>query len=374
MTEAAPRAVLGAYYFEGWSEDNDFHLSSSLRNDYPEREPIWGWLNDSLRHMELQIDLAADNGISYFAFCWYWDDANGPINEPAIMNNRINSGVARFLEAENNNRMQFCFLVANHAGFEITGTENWKSAADFWMPYFQHPQYLKTEGKPLLIIFDRNEADSAGFDYMQQAAVEAGLPGVAAAVNWSGDENLFGYVTQYNSCNGWGQGQIEKSYAELTECTEATWTGHGSQAYIPIIMAGWDNRPWPFEPDSWYYTARTPEQLGAHVENAITWMDENPDLVTPEHIAIIYAWNEYGEGGYLVPNGEDPDGEYLKAIKEVVDPITPVSPPPPAVQADNSQVFYNLGGRLVNRPQQNGVYFLRTIRDGETTVRRVVVR
>jgi len=23
---AAPRAMLGAYYFEGWSEDNDFHL------------------------------------------------------------------------------------------------------------------------------------------------------------------------------------------------------------------------------------------------------------------------------------------------------------------------------------------------------------
>jgi hypothetical protein len=208
---------------------------------------------------------------------------------------------------------------------------------------------------------------------MQQAAVEAGLPGVAAAVNWNGDENLFGYVTQYNACNGWGQGQVEKSYAELTECTEATWTGHGSQAYIPIIMAGWDNRPWPFEPDSWYYTGRTPEQLGAHVENAITWMDENTDLVTPEHIAIIYAWNEYGEGGYLVPNGEDPDGEYLKAIKEVVDPITPVSPPAPTVRADNSQVFYNLGGRLVNRPQQNGVYFLRTVRDRETTVRRVVV-
>lgn len=32
---------------------------------------------------------------------------------------------------------------------------------------------------------------------------------------------------------------------------------------------------------------------------------------------MIYAWNELGEGGYIVPCKEDPDGLYLKEIIKV---------------------------------------------------------
>jgi hypothetical protein len=32
--------------------------------------------------MEQQIDLTADNGISFFSFCWYWADNKGPTNLP----------------------------------------------------------------------------------------------------------------------------------------------------------------------------------------------------------------------------------------------------------------------------------------------------
>lgn len=27
---------------------------------------------------------------------------------------------------------------------------------------------------------------------------------------------------------------------------------------------------------------------------------------------LIYAWNEYGEGGYIAPTVGDPKGKYLK--------------------------------------------------------------
>lgn len=33
---------------------------------------------------------------------------------------------------------------------------------------------------------------------------------------------------------------------------------------------------------------------------------------------LIYAWNEYGEGGYIAPTVGDPKGKYLKMIKEVI--------------------------------------------------------
>jgi hypothetical protein len=47
-------------------------------------------------------------------------------------------------------------------------------------------------------------------------------------------------------------------------------------------------------------------------------MERNPDQTTAERMVLIYAWNEFGEGGYLAPTRGDPEGGFLKAIKAVV--------------------------------------------------------
>ena len=48
-------------------------------------------------------------------------------------------------------------------------------------------------------------------------------------------------------------------------------------------------------------------------------MDQHPDQTTAERIVLLYAWNEFGEGGYLAPTKGDPEGAYLKAVKQVVE-------------------------------------------------------
>ena len=80
---ATPRAMIGAYYFDGWAgrhrladteawaKDAPTHLTKRMLDEFPEREPIWGWRDDRPEVMEQQIDLAADHGIAFFAFCWY---------------------------------------------------------------------------------------------------------------------------------------------------------------------------------------------------------------------------------------------------------------------------------------------------------------
>jgi hypothetical protein len=45
----------------------------------------------------------------------------------------------------------------------------------------------------------------------------------------------------------------------------------------------------------------------------------HPDQTTAERIVLLYAWNEFGEGGYLAPTKGDPEGAYLKAVKQVVE-------------------------------------------------------
>jgi hypothetical protein len=47
-------------------------------------------------------------------------------------------------------------------------------------------------------------------------------------------------------------------------------------------------------------------------------MDANPAAVTKDRLAVIYAWNEIGEGSWRVPCKDDPGGAYLQAIRRVV--------------------------------------------------------
>jgi hypothetical protein len=54
------------------------------------------------------------------------------------------------------------------------------------------------------------------------------------------------------------------------------------------------------------------------LKDAIAWMDDHPGQTTAERILLVYAWNEFGEGGYIAPTDGDPEGSYLKALKSVL--------------------------------------------------------
>ena len=66
---------IGAYYFDGWNP-KDSHVTERLRTEFANREPIWGWQDDTREIMEQQIDFAANAGLSFWSFCWYWPEKN----------------------------------------------------------------------------------------------------------------------------------------------------------------------------------------------------------------------------------------------------------------------------------------------------------
>lgn len=336
QTSKKSKPMFGAYFFDGWAGRNKeaddpsqtwaknapSHMTKRLLEEFPQREPVWGWRDDSMKIMEREIDLAADNGLGFFAFCWYWHDDGGPINKQAINEDSKHTSMELYLKAKNNKRLKFCLLVANHGGHEIKGTEAWKQAADFWMPYLKHPQAVTVGGKPLIIIFNYKGGDKEGFAYLQEAARKAGLPGVAIAGCGGGTPEMgFTHRTQYNVIPDFGAGSKEHKYAELVAANQAAWKGSREQPCIPIVTAGWDKRAWEKKenPENGaYYPDRTPEQFESFLRDAVKWMDEHPDQTTAEHLALIYAWNEFGEGGYIAPTKGDPNGKYLKAIRKVV--------------------------------------------------------
>jgi hypothetical protein len=337
------RPAIGAYYFDGWAGRNRHagetnepwaqnaptHLCRRLLDEFPDREPIWGWRDDNPAIMERQIDLAADHGLAFFAFCWYWRDDKKAINRQAIKDTPYHTSMELYLKAKNLQRLKFCLLVANHQGSEIVGADNWRQAAEFWLPYLKHPQHLTVDGKPLLIIFNPAGADKNCLAAVQEVARKAGLPGIAIAGCGGGAlEAGYTHRTSYNVRSAYapGSGPAQRKYSELVAANRAVWKGSRQQPFLPIITSGWDRRPWEGptglgSDPSCYYPDRTPEQFADFLRDTLKWMDAHPDQATAERIALIYAWNEFGEGGYLAPTKGDPDGKYLRAIRSVLMPV-----------------------------------------------------
>lgn len=338
QAQPAERLQIGAYYFDGWSGKSKHagkasepwaanaptHLTRRFVEEFPGREPVWGWRNDAQEIMEKQIDLAADNGIDFFLFCWYWRDNKGPINPAAIENLPHHTSLDLYLKARNKHRIKFALLVANHAGSEIVGSDNWGAATEYWMRYFKDPQHVTVEGKPLVVLFGSNGIDEQGLHAMQSMAKQHNLDGLSIAGCGSPTAKGFNYRTHYNIIPGYAAGPEEHPYSELVEAHKKNWSGSAELPYIPEITVGWDKRPWE-GPDGlgqkvgWYYTGRTPAQFKAFLQEAVDWMDQNPTQTPRERLMLLYAWNELGEGGYLVPTRDDPQADYLRMVKEVAE-------------------------------------------------------
>ncbi|MDR2626799.1 MAG: glycoside hydrolase family 99-like domain-containing protein [Dysgonamonadaceae bacterium] len=278
--------------------------------------------------MERQIDLAADNGVDFFLFCWYWRDNKGPINIEAIENDHHHKSMELYLTAKNKKRLKYSLLIANHSGSEILGNENWESAVKYWSKFFRDPQYIKVDGKPLLVIFGTgdNAINDEQIAKMQEAARKEGFKdGLAiAGCGESAKRKAFTFSTHYNLTSGYADGSEEHKFQELIDRAKPRWTGTEEQPYIPVLNSGWDKRPWEGpdglnQKEGWYYPDSSPELFKSFLKDAIRWMDENPKKTTKARLVLIYAWNELGEGGYLVPTKGDPDAKKLKVIKEVVE-------------------------------------------------------
>lgn len=333
---------VGAYYFDGWAGKNKqadntnepwaknapSHLTKRFVRDFSERQPVWGWRDDTQEIMERQIDLAADNGLDFFLFCWYWRDNKGPININALEEDHHHTSMELYLKAKNKNRLKYSLLIANHAGSEILGNENWESAVRYWVRFFKDPQYIKVDGKPLIVIF--GTGDDAITDeqiaIMQKTAKKEGFKdGLSiAGCGEPAKKKAFNYSTHYNLTSGYADGHEEHKFQELIDKAKPKWRGSEAQPYIPVLNSGWDKRPWEgpeglSQKEGWYFPDSSPQLFKSFLKDAVKWMDDNPTRTTKERLILIYAWNELGEGGYLVPTKGDPSAAKLKMIKEVVD-------------------------------------------------------
>ncbi len=335
---------IGAYYFDGWT-GKTFHITERLKTEFANREPVWGWKDDTVEIMEQQIDLAAKGGLSFWSFCWYWSEAGGHDTDPH------NAALGLYLQAKNRSQLQFCLLVANHKGYRI-GPKDWPELTKRWIAFFKEPTHLTVDGKPLIIIFSPKEllaaygtpeAVKAALDQLRADAKAAGLPGVSiAACALPGP--LYGWdpIAPYIACgydlftgyNYSGAGKkvpnsIEQPFANMIPGHEEIWKSFAERValpYVPLVTTGWDKRPWealdlPAAKQSRVYPDRSPALVEEMIRKAIQWVRANPTHTTAEKLILLYAWNENGEGGYLTPTKAE-GSAYLDTVLKAQQPVT----------------------------------------------------
>ena len=345
-TAGRPRAVVGVYYFDGWARQGNSHLTGLLTHSaYAGREPLSGWLDNTRRSIARQLAWAHDDGVSFFVFDWYYHHNGPPLP--------LNSALHLYQKLPHHSGVRYALLDVNIGRFAIP-QEDWHAEVTRWTKYyFTRRDYQRIDGRPVLIIIDmgRFARQFAGYDgaqgptrsmnralaVLQKVAREHGLPGiyVIGGVLWgSAYPHVrkfpnFSYLRQvhvdalseYNYPYGGGVFNGPRSYRRLMRIGRWAWARYAvvsPHPYIPVVMDGWDPRPWNERVDGnlgWFQ--RTPSEFEEFVQAAIRWTLRHPNMrvAPPPHrpLLLIEAWNELGEGSYMVPT-VGKDNAYGKAL------------------------------------------------------------
>jgi hypothetical protein len=320
---ASGETVVGAIRWDGWQADGEVGRAVSKSLTPPQwrnRLPFFAKVRedgspemrgDTPKVMSTEIAAAKTAHLDYWAFLAY-DEADP-----------MSRGLQLYLANPRRADMNFCM---------ISETARWQrgnvaALAERFAKLMAEPGYQRVAGGRPLFYFLHHSTEPVmqswggpeGFreavDKLKAAAAARGLPapylavmtydvkGAKALADGAGLNAISAYAFQ--------RGDDHAPYSKLTGDLEKLWEIQRSTkaAVIPLAMAGWDRRPRVQNPVPWehfggtmdkYYEAATAEQVAAHVHTAVKWTQDHA-AECPAQAVIIYAWNEFDEGGWLCP-------------------------------------------------------------------------
>lgn len=325
---AAATITLGAYVFPGWYRD-------AGRGDYPYRthdedsewkrciaqqpapRPLLGFYDDSLPEVnDWHIKWALEHGVSFFAFDWYWN-----AGETRLLRT-LERG---FLRAKYAPQMKFCIHWCNHA---LDWKRDGKPAPlDFSKPallemtayladhYFRLPNYLTVDGRPVLMAFVpgalvQANGGPAGFratlEEMNRVLRAKGCKDLYLVALGGGSyaESGFAAQTAYSyygvdpdSKYEWKSG-CAVPYEDMLAHFETQWQAYAKRPgidYIVPVGSNWDDRPRARQ-RARVIAGKTPELFERLCRASLKHVDPR------NRLAIIEAWNEWGEGSFIEPD------------------------------------------------------------------------
>ncbi len=374
-SRSSSKYEVGAYYFpnyhvdprnerpklgQGWSEWKLVEAATPRFAGHRQpRTPLWGPVNEAdPRVMEMKIDAAADYGLTYWIFDWYYYD-DGP-----FLNRCLEEG---FFGARNNHRMKFCSMWANHDWIDIfpyhrgdpqpllypgrVTPETFEKIIDVQISYFKHPSHFMIDGCPYFSVYDLTkfleiwggiEEAHRGIEHFREKVKSAGFPDLHLnAVVWGQpvlpvekvpadpltilDGVGFDSVTSYVWIHHVPLNEQQTSYNGVRDQYLGYWDRAKTmykRPYYPNVSVGWDSSPRTVQSDefgNWGYpftnviSENTVENFRQALQLTKDRMEADPNN---PRIVNINSWNEWTEGSYLEPDTALRYG-YLEAIRDV---------------------------------------------------------
>ena len=275
-------------------------------------------INDDVQEIiDREIRYAADAGLDYWAFVLY-PETNG-----------MSRALRRYLDSELRSKLNFCVILHNNIG---VSDREWTKERERVIALLKEPGYQKTAaGRPLVYyLSQRNER----FQELREAVAQEGLNPYYVYLGW---DPVADYRKQkpkgFDAVSAYADGPVVDTFAELVQHVENKWRQSVTTdiRYIPLVSTGWDKQPRKENPVSWeldhdyhkqakFPSQAKPAEIAQHLARALRVVDLYPTVCEARAI-LIYAWNEYDEGGWLAPTWRksgNPDTSRLTAIRAVL--------------------------------------------------------
>ncbi|HET7117462.1 MAG TPA: glycoside hydrolase family 99-like domain-containing protein [Hanamia sp.] len=269
--------------------------------------------------IDKEISYAKYAGLDYWAFCWYPEGSG------------LDTARDLYLSSSIKNDIHWCVILGTNP-FNVEKDGKWL------LKRFKDPNYQKVlNGRPLVYVFSATSPGRSkiitGLRKMCRdamvpdpyiVAMEFSANAAAAAADSIGANAISCYATthDYNSGNQFNGAP----YSTIMKSDEAGWGKYAStgKKIVPWVTTGWSPKPRIQRSVSWskYYKANgwaqdgTPDQIAENIQKAVKWakINKNSDEA---NIILIYAWNEFDEGGWICPTlGNNTDR--LNAIRRVL--------------------------------------------------------
>ncbi len=302
---------------------------------YPDREPVLGWYDyGTPATVDWEIMYALDHGISFFWTCWYRSKNNvgKPVEKPPL-----GDWLQGLFKCQYGNQMKFAIIwILTPPNTFAPGIS---SAADlidnvlpFWIDnYFARPNYMRFDGKPLLMIMGGQhliaqiggvEKTARAIAKMREICHKKGIGDlILVGENHNNpldrEENFkkigLDYVTSYH----WPCWSIAfKNPRPIIPAQELCWKDQTKYAAVPAIVTcsmGWDARPWGDKDFRWRLA---PANFKTLLRKAKSFVDSQPTGSLESRMILLDNWDEFGEGHYIFPNRQYGFG-YLDAVRDV---------------------------------------------------------
>ena len=237
--------------------------------------------------------------------------------------------------------------------------KEWKEHFEYLLPFFKDERYIKQDGKPVFVIYRPESIPCLNemLAYWRELANEAGFPGIvfmnqspqfmldnkdkSSQIDYdieyeprtsqkSINKNQFRILKKIRRdimgfCEkhfGWDLKRLGGHFIVKITKTErpdydATWNNiltrdPHSKKSVPCAFVNWDNTP-RYKERGQVYIGATPEKFKKYFSEQIRRTKE----VYDKDFMFLFAWNEWGEGGYLEPDEEHKFG-YLEAVRDAL--------------------------------------------------------